>query len=101
MVCTIFTTTYTAPLGHNESVQKKKILNLSDILDDKITHLTLLIHQLSWICKYISYYVQCLFLMNIDILYSKAIICLKVQVLKYLNHNVRYLVAVDTIVLLG
>ena len=45
MVCTIFTTTYTAPLGHNESVQKKKILNLSDILDVKITHLSLLIHQ--------------------------------------------------------
>ena len=43
MVCTIFTTTYTAPLGHNESVQKKKILNLSDILDVKITHLSLLI----------------------------------------------------------
>ena len=73
MVCTVFTTMYTAPLGHNESVQKKKILNLSDILDVKIAHLSLLIHQLSWICKYISYYVQCLFLMNIDILFRKQL----------------------------
>ena len=73
MVCTIFTTMYTPPLGHNESVQKKKVLNLSDNLDVKITHLSLLIHQLSWICKYISYYVQCLFLMNIDILFRKQL----------------------------
>ena len=58
MVCTVFTTMYTAPLGHNESVQKKKILNLSDILDAKITHLSLLIHQLSGNCKYISYYIS-------------------------------------------
>ena len=40
MVCIIFTTMYTAPLGHNESVQKKKILNLGDNLDVKFTPLS-------------------------------------------------------------